>query len=258
MPLTPTRTWDAATHPLGHGVASFLGEDLVRDMDEIGIDKAIAFPLGAPYTDYSESNATIAAEVEKFPQRIIGFCRINPNFGPQATAKALDHCLGTLKLSGIKLHPEIEFFDPNEEELMEPVYEAARRYRVPVIFHTGMSSKAAPAVIAELASKYPRCSRHFGTHGRVGIRQASRCRCAAERQYLLETSVVGWMPLIMEAFNRVGTSKMLYGSDHPYNPLPMEVEKIARHAARAAKLTEADLRALFSRNILAILNPHRR
>ena len=151
---------DSHTHmgrrnnPLGHGVASFLGEDLVRDMDELGIDKAIAFPLGAPYTDYSESNATIAAEVEKFPQRIIGFCRINPNFGPQSTAKALDHCLGTLKLSGIKLHPEIEFFDPNEEELMEPVYEAARRYHVPVIFHTGMSSKAAPAVIGELASKY--------------------------------------------------------------------------------------------------------
>ncbi len=51
---------------------------------------------------------------------------------------------------------------------------------------------------------------------------------------------------------------MLYGSDHPYNPLPMEVEKIARHAARAAKLTKTDLRALFSRNILAILNPNRR
>src|SRR5262245_4032899 len=177
---------DSHTHmgrrstPLGHGIASFLGEDLVRDMDELGLDKAVAFPLGAPYTDYSESNATIAAEVAKFPQRIIGFCRINPNVGPQATAKALDHCLGTLKLSGIKLHPEIEFFDPNEEELMEPVYEAARRYHVPILFHTGMSSKAAPAVIAEVASKY-RGSRHPGTHGCLRIRQASSCGCAAKR-----------------------------------------------------------------------------
>jgi hypothetical protein len=38
----------------------------------------------------------------------------------------------------------------------------------------------------------------------------------------------------------------------------MEVEKIARHAARAARLTERDLRALFSRNIIAILNPNQR
>ena len=179
-------------------------------------------------------------------------------FGPQATAKALDHCLGALKLSGIKLHPEIEFFDPNEEELMEPVYEAARRYHVPVIFHTGMSSKAAPAVIAELASKYPDVPVILG---HMGVSEYVKQAVAVARQndnIYLETSVVGWMPLIMEAFNRVGTSKMLYGSDHPYNPLPMEVEKIARHAARAAKLTKTDLRALFSRNILAILNPNRR
>ena len=253
---------DSHTHmgrrntPLGHGIASFLGEDLVRDMDELGLDKAVAFPLGAPYTDYSESNATIAGEVAKFPQRIIGFCRINPNFGPQATAKALEHCLGTLKLGGIKLHPEIEFFDPNEEELMEPVYQAARRYHVPIIFHTGMSSKAAPAVIAELASKYrdvPVILGHMGVSEYV--KQAIAVARQNENIYL-ETSVVGWMPLIMEAFNRVGTSKMLYGSDHPYNPMPMEVEKIARHAARAAQLKESDLRALFSGNILAILNPN--
>ncbi|MBI3075421.1 MAG: amidohydrolase family protein, partial [Deltaproteobacteria bacterium] len=152
---------DAHTHmgrrraPLGHGVASFLGEELVRDLDEVGLDRAVAFPLGAPYTDYAESNRVIAEEAAKFPARIIGFCRINPNFGPDATAAALEHCLMTLRLRGIKLHPEIEFFDPNDEELMAPVYEAARRHHIPLIFHTGMSSKAAPAVIAELAARHP-------------------------------------------------------------------------------------------------------
>jgi len=140
--------------PLGHGVASFLGDDLVRNLDEAGLDCAVAFPLGAPYTDYSESNQIMAEEMAKHPKRIISFCRINPNFGPEATAKSLDHCLGTLKLKGIKLHPEIEFFDPNEAELMEPIYDAARRYRVPIIFHTGMSSKASPGVIAELATQH--------------------------------------------------------------------------------------------------------
>jgi predicted TIM-barrel fold metal-dependent hydrolase len=48
---------------------------------------------------------------------------------------------------------------------MEPVYEAARRYRMPIIFHTGMSSKTAPAVIAEPAARYkdvPVILRHRG------------------------------------------------------------------------------------------------
>ena len=41
--------------PLGHGVASFLGDDLVRNLDEAGLDCAVAFPLGASDTNYSEA-----------------------------------------------------------------------------------------------------------------------------------------------------------------------------------------------------------
>ncbi|HLH21352.1 MAG TPA: amidohydrolase family protein [Chloroflexota bacterium] len=262
MPLvvndSPLPAIDAHTHigrrlgPLGHGVASFLGEDLVRDLDEVGLDRAVAFPLGAPYTDYSESNRIMAEEVAKFPDRIIGFCRINPNFGPEASAAALEHCLGTLGLRGIKLHPEIEFFDPNDESLLEPVYEAARRYGVPLIFHTGMSSKAAPAVIAELAARYPDVPVILG---HMGVSEYVKQAVAMARQHenvYLETSVVGWMPLILEAIGRVGTSKLLYGSDHPYNPLPMEVEKMAKHVARAAALTETDLRNVFAANLLSL------
>lgn len=239
--------------PLGHGVASFLGGDLVRNLDEAGLDRAVAFPLGAPYTDYSEANRIMAEEMAKYPQRIIGFCRINPNFGPQATAQSLDHCLGTLQLKGIKLHPEIEFFDPNEAELMEPIYEAARRYRVPIIFHTGMSSKASPGVIAELAARYKDVPVILG---HMGVSEYVKLAVAVARQnenIFLETSVVGWMPLLLEAFRGVGTSKILFGSDHPYNPLPMEVEKIAKHVARAARLSADDLKKVFADNFLSIL-----
>ena len=178
-------------------MASFLGENLVRDLDEVGLDTAVAFPLGAPYTDHSESNRIIAEEVAKFPERIIGFCRINPNFGPAATASSLDHCLGTLRLRGIKLHPEIEFFGPNDEKLMEPVYEAARRHRVPLLFHTGMSSKAAPAVVAELAARYRDVPVILG---HMGVSEYVKQAVSMARQHdnvYLETSVVGWMPLLL-------------------------------------------------------------
>jgi predicted TIM-barrel fold metal-dependent hydrolase len=80
---------DAHTHlgrrktPLGHGVASYLGDDLVRNLDEAGLDCAVAFPLGASYTDYSDANRIMAEEMAKYPKRIISFCRINPNFGPE-------------------------------------------------------------------------------------------------------------------------------------------------------------------------------
>src|SRR4026208_2495566 len=238
--------------PLGHGVASFLGDDLVRNLDEAGLDCAVAFPLGAPYTDDSESNQIMAEEMAKHPKRIISFCRIKPNFGPEASAKALDHCLGTLQLRGIKLHPETDFIAPNGGELMEPIYVAARRYHVPIIFHTGMSSKASPGVIAELAARYSDVPVILG---HMGVSEYVKLAVAVARpneNIFLETSVVGWMPLLLEAFRGVGTSKILFGSDHPYNPLPMEVEKISKHVMKAAKLKHDDLKKVFADNFLSI------
>jgi predicted TIM-barrel fold metal-dependent hydrolase len=58
----------------------------------------------------------------------------------------------------------------------------------------------------------------------------------------------------LEAFRGVGTSKILFGSDHPYNPLPMEVEKISKHVAKAAKLKPEDLKKVFADNLLSILH----
>jgi predicted TIM-barrel fold metal-dependent hydrolase len=91
----------------------------------------------------------------------------------------------------------------------------------------------------------------------MGVSEYVKLAVAVARQHdniYLETSVVGWMPLLLEAFRGVGSSKILFGSDHPYNPLPMEVEKIAKHVAKAAKLKYDDLKKVFADNFLAILS----
>ena len=140
---------------------------------------------------------------------------------------------------------------------MEPIYVAARRYHVPIIFHTGMSSKASPGVIAELAAQHKDVPVILG---HMGVSEYVKLAVAVARQnenIFLETSVVGWMPLLLEAFRGVGTSKILFGSDHPYNPLPMEVEKISKHVTKAAKLKADDLKKVFADNFLSILKHER-
>ena len=90
---------------------------------------------------------------------------------------------------------------------MEPVYEAARRYHVPVIFHTGVSSKAAP----QSSPSLPQSTRDVPVIlGHMGVSEYVKQAVAVARRndnIYLETSVVGWMPLIMEAFNRVGNEQ---------------------------------------------------
>ncbi|MGH7784043.1 MAG: amidohydrolase family protein, partial [Candidatus Binatia bacterium] len=57
--------------------------------------------------------------------------------------------------------------------------------------------------------------------GHMGVSEYVKLAVAVARQndnIFLETSVVGWMPLLLEAFRGVGTSKILFGSDHPIIP----------------------------------------
>src|SRR4029078_14792 len=99
---------------------------------------------------------------------------------------------------------------------------------VPIIFHTGMSSKASPGVIAELAARYkdvPVILGHMGVSHYVKLAVAVARK---KENIFLETSVLGWMPLLLEAFRGVGTSKILFGSDHPYHPLAVGGGKIAK------------------------------
>lgn len=224
-------------------------------MEAAGVDRAVVFPLGMPGGVYREANDLIAEEVAQSQGRLVGYCRVNPNFGPEATAAELARCFGELGLRGVKLHPEIEFFDPNDRQLMEPVYEAARAHRVPIIFHTGMSSKAAPAVIAELARDYPDVPVILGHMGVSEYAKQAISAAYSCDNIFLETSVVGWLPLLTEAFRKVGPSKILYGSDHPYNPFPMEISKLTDTVATALGLDTPTLQAVLSGNLHQLLQP---
>lgn len=256
---TEIPVFDAHTHlgrravPLGHGVSELLGDTKLEQMDAAGVDRSVVFPLGMPGGVYQEANDLIAAEAAKSGDRLIGYCRLNPNFGPEATEAELARCFGELGLRGIKLHPEIEFFDPNDRRLMEPVYEAARAHRAPIIFHTGMSSKAAPVVIAEVARAYPDVPVILG---HMGVSEYAKQAISVAADYdniFLETSVVGWLPLLVEAFTKLGPSKIVYGSDHPYNPFPMEISKLTVTVAEALGLDAAAMRAVLSGNMSQLL-----
>jgi len=62
----------------------------------------------------------------------------------------------------------------------------------------------------------------------------------------------------LAALRGVGANKILFGSDHPYNPLLMEVEKIAKHVGRGANLTEGDFKKEFASNLLSLTRFQRR
>lgn len=108
-------------------------EDLIRAMDEDGVQRAAAMGMG--WTDAGmarESNDYIIAAVRRHPGRIIGFCSVNPAWGGAAAAE-IDRC-ARLGLRGIgELHPDTQGFDLAG---FRAVIEVADAHRMAITTHS--------------------------------------------------------------------------------------------------------------------------
>jgi predicted TIM-barrel fold metal-dependent hydrolase len=94
------------------------------------VDEALS---GRPQVS-NESVAEFAAENSDIA---IAFASINPHRGKEGVAEAR-RLLATGRIHGLKLHPPIQEFSPNDR-IAYPLYEVFAEARLPVIFHTGHS-----------------------------------------------------------------------------------------------------------------------
>jgi predicted TIM-barrel fold metal-dependent hydrolase len=108
---------------------------LLREMDRHGIDYALAIQLfQAP-----SEEAALAEGRQSFAEshgRLFPVATVDPTKGGPSVATAVARMDAEPHLVGVKLFPGYLPFYPNEPRL-DPVYEFARRRRIPVLIHQG-------------------------------------------------------------------------------------------------------------------------
>jgi predicted TIM-barrel fold metal-dependent hydrolase len=154
---------------------------------------------------------------------------------------------------GIKIHPLIENCPANDKEKVYPLMEAAQHHGLTVLFHCGLGENASPKRIGEVAKDFPKLPIIMGHSGLVeGVRQVVEIAKKCENVHM-DSSGVGWLPFFCESIIWAGPDRVLYGSDHPFNPMDWEIEKIVKHAQRHLKLKIEDLRLIMAGNIKRLL-----
>ncbi len=83
-------------------------------------------------------NDKIAEMVEARSDRLIGFACVDPWKGRSAV-KELERCVRELGLTGLKLHPGVQAFYPNDKRFY-PLYEKCIELDVPVLIHGGLTA----------------------------------------------------------------------------------------------------------------------
>jgi len=143
---------DAMTHPMsaaagerlaGSSIPASGADELIALLDEANVEKAVMMSLGffgraAPDDRaVSDENDFVAEEVAKSPDRLMGFCGINPLY--PGAVEEIDRCLGLDGMVGIKLFVPFSGMDLTNADhvaALSAAFAKAQEHDAPVQLHT--------------------------------------------------------------------------------------------------------------------------
>jgi uncharacterized protein len=175
------------------------------------------------------SNESVAEFAAENSDIAIAFASINPHRGKHGVDEAR-RLLAAGKIRGLKLHPPIQQFTPNDP-IAYPLYKVFAEARLPVIFHTGHSGIGTgmrggggvrlkygnPMPIDDVAVDFPDMP-IIMAHPSFPWQDEAISICLHKPQVYIDLS--GWSPkyfspTLVQYANTLLKHKVLFGSDYP-------------------------------------------
>lgn len=199
-------------------------------MQEKGVSKSLLLPIATKPSQQTTINNWAA---ESMGSGIFSCGTVHPD--AENAVEELER-IKSLGLCGVKLHPEYQFFRPDEERLF-PIYRKCAELGLFVVLHAGWDPigkgeiLAPPKSFAKIAEKFPEMTvvaAHMG-----GMRQFDEvedCLAGKFGNVYFDTAAVADYISTEQLFRIIsahGADKILFASDAPWdNPLK-EVKMIA-------------------------------
>lgn len=206
-------------------------DQLARKMKKNGIDKAIIFPFTPADLDFKRANDYIAKAVKKYPDKFVGFARVDPRQVKGAIAE-VTRVVKTLKLKGVKMHPFEQAFRINSN-LVRPVFKKCAELGVPVFVSAGAPIVSNPIQVGDLAEGLPSLTiiaAHCAQMDGSGLGQFDALNALLENRNLyVETS--GYPETRIDGFyeqikKKVGIERLVFGSDSPAMNQELELMRV--------------------------------
>ena len=117
------------------GTTMATAEALIDAMDRAGVSRAVVMGMGwAGRALAQEANDYIIESVTRYPDRLTGFCSVNPAWGDGAVAE-VERCTSEGSKGIGELHPDTQGFDITDGPGLTPLMDTARRLGLPVLVH---------------------------------------------------------------------------------------------------------------------------
>jgi len=220
-------------------------ERVIKFMDMAGIDKAVVSTYCNTPGIKEDAIEYVAANVAKFP-RLIPYVRLDPWYGRRAL-DAMIKAVKTYNFKGVKFHPVHYSLHPFGDDTVNILKKAAD-YDIPVLFHCSDEAMCLPYQIEEACRQSPE-TKVILAHMGGFFHKTDALEVAYENENVyLDTCEFPYPEDIRTAVKKLGSGKLLFGTDIPTdNPL-FEIEKI-----KCLGLPKEDEDNIFFKNIASIL-----
>ncbi len=174
-------------------------------------------------------NETVAAACEQYPDAFAGIGSVDPHKGAAAVAEVAT--IAALGLRGVKFHPSLQAFAPDDPQY-DPVFAACEEHGLLALFHTGTSGIGArqpggqgiridyshPLKLDAVAAAHPRLTvvaAHFGWPWQMDL------IAVALHKTNVYIDISGWSPkripaeVVRELTGRL-SGQFVWGSDFPF------------------------------------------
>jgi len=205
-------------------------KELIASMDEAGVDLSVVLNIGwASHELCVETNDYILDSVSRYPDRLIGFCSVQPKAGDAAIVE-LERC-AKAGAGGIgEMRSDVQGFNLADKEMMKPLVDAVVEHNLIFLTHSSEpvghqyigKGSITPDVLYSFILNFPDlklvCA-HWGGGLPFYALMPEVARALSNVFFDTAATVFLYQPQIFEEVsNIVGSDKILFGTDYPLIP----------------------------------------
>ncbi|WP_226527377.1 amidohydrolase family protein [Metabacillus niabensis] len=231
-------------------------ETYLKLMKEAGIDEAVAVPgamldvrkmteyiTGRSKPDNPVPDNLYVEKASKANQQIHGFICLNPHDKDVLSQLERGKTQG---FKGLKLSPLSHQFSFASKGVTG-LAELCGNYGFPVYSHVVYSPGASTAKFVQLAKQFPKTNFIIGHMGFGPADQEALNAAAVMQNFYLETSTGNYLH-IQESVKKIGSSKVIFGSEYPLSHPGIELEKVLK-----LNINDREREEILSQNIKHLL-----
>ena len=227
---------------------SGLLDDLLRSLRSARIDRSVIFSCATKPTQVVSINNFISSLQNQYPELLIGFGTLHPDF---ENYREEIRRIKKLGLRGLKFHPDFQQFRIDDPKMMR-IYEEVGD-TLPMLFHMGdrRTEFSSPVRLANILEKLPHLTLIAAHMGGYSVWEESWKHLIGKPLYMDISSTI-WVLSPQETRKMVlahGVDRVLFASDYPAVGHRKAVEDVL-----SLGLSEKDNEKIFHKNAEKLFN----